>query len=128
MCNETKEPSLNKDYRFIDYRLDQLEQNLSKGQERLEKEYKEQNEQIMKTLQIMQEGQNQQNQTLTELKQRVVTLEEKRGAVDKLKEVAARDTTRITELERRLDLYKVVIVGIVITVIGTVAVDLINFG
>lgn len=104
MCNEkTRELE---DQRFTDYRLDQLENNLRRGQEKLEQEYKEQNKQIMNTLTMMQEGQHQQNQTLAELNQRVHTVEEKNNCIDKLREVATKNRTEIHDIERRLEVYK----------------------
>ena len=114
------------DYRFIDYRLDQLETNLRKGQEKLEQDFKAQNTQILQTLQLMQEGQNEQNKTLIELTQRVQTLEEKKPQIEHLKESSTENTTEIHELERRLDVYKQVLIGIGISVAAVVLVDLLK--
>ncbi len=105
MCNEKDNDKIEQQ-RFIDYRLDQLEQNLQKGIEKLEMDFKTQNQQIMNTLTIMQEGQHQQNQTLAELNQRVHTVEEKNNCIDKLREIATKNRTEIHEIERRLDVYK----------------------
>ena len=111
MCNEHKHEEIEQQ-RFIDYRLDQLENNLRRGQEKLEQEYKEQNQQIMKTLTLMQEGQNQQNRTLAELNQRVATLEDKNSCIDKLREIATKNTTEIKDVERRLDIYKHILLAV----------------
>lgn len=111
MCNEPTQDEIEQQ-RFIDYRLDQLELNLRKGQEKLEQEYKEQNQQIMKTLTIMQEGQNQQNRTLAELNTRVATLEDKNSCIDKLREIATKNTTEIKDVERRLDIYKHILLAV----------------
>ena len=111
MCNEQTQDEIEQQ-RFIDYRLDQLELNLRKGQEKLEQEYKEQNQQIMKTLTIMQEGQNQQNRTLAELNTRVATLEDKNSCIDKLREIATKNTTEIKDVERRLDIYKHILLAV----------------
>lgn len=111
MCNEHTHNEL-EEQRFIDYRLDQLESNLRRGQEKLEQEYKEQNQQIMNTLTLMQEGQNQQNQTLAELNQRVHTLEDKNSCIDKLREIATKNTTEIKDVERRLDIYKHILLAV----------------
>lgn len=111
MCNEQTRDEIEQQ-RFIDYRLDQLELNLRKGQEKLEQEYKEQNQQIMKTLTIMQEGQNQQNRTLAELNTRVATLEDKNSCIDKLREIATKNTTEIKDVERRLDIYKHILLAV----------------
>ena len=108
----------NEDYRFLAYRLDQLEINLLKGQEKLEFEYKEQNKQIMQTLQVMQQGQNQQLKNITEVTQRVYAVEEKSKYIDKIKEATTSHAERIKELERRLDIYKVITIGIITTLFG----------
>ena len=108
----------NEDYRFLAYRLDQLEINLLKGQEKLEFEYKEQNKQIMQTLQVMQQGQNQQLKNITEVTQRVYAIEEKSKCIDPLKESTTSHAERIKELERRLDIYKVITIGIITTLVG----------
>lgn len=108
----------NEDYRFLTYRLDQLEINLLKGQEKLEFEYKEQNKQIMQTLQVMQQGQNQQLKNITEVTQRLYAIEEKSKGIDPLKEATTSHAERIKELERRLDIYKVITIGIITTLVG----------
>ena len=125
MCNNPKNNELD-EKRFIDYRLDQLELNLRKGQEKLEQDFKQQNSQILQTLQIMQEGQNEQNKTLVELTQRVQTLEEKKPQIDNLKETSTTNTTEIHELERRLDVYKQVLIGIGISVAAVILVDILK--
>lgn len=132
MCNEPnsdKTPTREeiKDYRFIGYRLNQLEHNLRRGQERLEQEYKEQNKQIMATLTLMQEGLNQQNASLVELKQRVTTIEERNKNIDKLSETATKNATTITELERRMDIYKQILVGVVIALCASILLEIIKF-
>ena len=48
MCNEPKEKNEGYDYRFLDYRLDQLEQNLRNGQERLEHETRQSQQELLK--------------------------------------------------------------------------------
>ena len=123
---EEKEKSINNDYRFLAYRLDQLEINLLKGQEKLEMEYKEQNKQVMQTLHSVQEGQNQQTQNLVEITQRVHTIEEKSEAIDKIKEATTKHSERIQELKRRLDLYKIIIIGIITTILGAVLIEIIR--
>lgn len=110
MCNE-KSISSNKqvqekDFRFIDYRLNQLEINLRKGQEKLEREYKEANRQILDTLKLMQENHNEVNKTLIELSQRQANTENKIISIDRLLETATMNRTEIKELERRMDIYK----------------------
>jgi uncharacterized protein YerC len=110
MCNEKQIHNKEiEEQRFIDYRLDQLEFNLQRGIEKLEADFKTQNTQIMQTLQLLQEGQNKQNQTLVEVTQRVLSLEQKNACIDKLREVATKNRTEIHEIERRLEIYKQII-------------------
>lgn len=125
MNNETEDPTY--DYRFLDYRLDQLELNLRKGQEKLEKEYKESNKTILETLTAMQEGQNEQNRTIVELIQRQKNVEEKMKCIDKLKEVATKNTTKVHELERRIDIYKQVLVGVAISAVSALVIGVLKF-
>lgn len=125
MNNETEDTTY--DYRFLDYRLDQLELNLRKGQEKLEKEYKESNKTILETLTAMQEGQNEQNRTIVELIQRQKNVEEKMKCIDKLKEVATKNTTKVHELERRIDIYKQVLVGVGISAVSALVIGVLKF-
>ncbi len=108
MCNETKNNQKDEhiDYRFIDYRLDQLETNLRKGQEKLEQEQNQNYKELIQMLQIMQENNNEQNKQLIEVNQRQITLEEKMKCIDKLREVATKNTTEIKDIERRIEIYK----------------------
>lgn len=110
MCNEKtsnkKGDIQENDYRFIDYRLTQLENNLRQGQERLEQEYKEANKQIMETLKRLQENNNEINKSIIELSQRQSATENRINNLDTLKETATKNRTEINEIERRLDIYK----------------------
>ena len=101
-----EETIIDEDYRFIDYRLNQLETNLRKGQEKLEREQQNNYKEIMHLLQVMQEGNNEQNKQLIEVVQRQKTVEEKMGCIDKLREVATKNTTEIKDIERRIEIYK----------------------
>lgn len=125
MCNEeTKKLGAVEeyDYRFIDYRLTQLETNLKNGQKKLEEEQQGNYRELLNILQAIQEGNNTQNQKLIELNERQKTSEEKLACIDKLREVATKHNTEIHELERRLEIYKQVLF-----VIGTgVAIALIT--
>ena len=103
---DEQETTIDEDYRFIDYRLNQLEQNLRKGQEKLEREQQNNYKEIMHLLQVMQEGNNEQNKQLIEVVQRQKTVEEKMGCIDKLREVATKNTTEIKDIERRIEIYK----------------------
>lgn len=97
---------IDEDYRFIDYRLNQLETNLRKGQEKLEQEQQNNYKEIMHLLQVMQEANNEQNKQLIEVNQRQKTVEEKMQCIDKLREVATKNTTEIKDIERRIEIYK----------------------
>lgn len=94
------------DYRFLDYRLTQLEQNLRKGQEKIEQETAQNYKELIQMLHTMQENNNEQNKQLIEVNQRQKTVEEKMGCIDKLREVATKNTTEIKDIERRIEIYK----------------------
>lgn len=104
--SDEQETTIDEDYRFIDYRLNQLETNLRKGQEKLEQEQQNNYKEIMHLLQVMQEANNEQNKQLIEVVQRQKTVEEKMACIDKLREVATKNTTEIKDIERRIEIYK----------------------
>lgn len=106
VMSDEQETTIDEDYRFIDYRLNQLETNLRKGQEKLEQEQQNNYKEIMHLLQVMQEGNNEQNKQLIEVVQRQKTVEEKMRCIDKLREVATKNTTEIKDIERRIEIYK----------------------
>ena len=108
VCNEQikeEQPRI-EGYKFIEYRLDQLEQNLRKGQEKLEADAKHNNEEIMHLLQQNNQTLLEQNKQLVELHQRQINVEEKVSCINKLREVATKNRTNIHEIERRLEIYK----------------------
>lgn len=124
MCNEhnKKELTLTEEYKFIEYRLDQLEQNLRKGQEKLESDAKHNNKEITHLLQQNNQTLLEQNKQLVELHQRQINVEEKISCINKLREVATKNRTEINEIERRLEVYKQILL-----VVGTgVAIALIK--
>ena len=104
--SDEQETTIDEDYRFIDYRLNQLEQNLRKGQEKLEQEQNQNYKELIQMLQVMQEANNEQNKQLIEVIQRQKTVEEKMQCIDKLREVATKNTTEIKDIERRIEIYK----------------------
>ena len=57
-------------------------------------------------LQVMQEANNEQNKQIIEVIQRQKTVEEKMQCIDKLREVATKNTTEIKDIERRIEIYK----------------------
>ena len=122
MCNEkTKNNNTPaEDYRFLDYRLTQLEQTLRKGQEKLEQEQKQNYNELLKILQQLQEGNSTQNQTLTELNTRIKSVEQKMPNIDALEKTTTSHAKQIENLERRLDTYKQITTGIGIALIGTI--------
>lgn len=104
--SDEQETTIDEDYRFIDYRLNQLETNLRKGQEKLEQEQQNNYKELIQMLQVMQEANNEQNKQLIEVIQRQKTVEEKMQCIDKLREVATKNTTEIKDIERRIEIYK----------------------
>ena len=108
MDNEHNKKELTRtdEYKFIEYRLDQLEQNLRKGQEKLEADAKHNNEEIMQLLQQNNQTLLEQNKQLVELQQRQINVEEKVSCINRLREVATKNRTNIHEIERRLEVYK----------------------
>jgi uncharacterized protein (DUF3084 family) len=123
MCNEkTKEKDNHYDYRFIDYRLTQLENNLRKGQEKLEQDQKTNYQELIKMLQTMQESSNNLSQKIIELKERQYALEEKSKRVDQMKETIATHEEKISDHDRRLGIYQTVLIGVTITVVAAVVI------
>jgi len=127
MCNEKNKQvhkGTKQDYRFLDYRLDQLEINLRRGQEQLEQEQKNNYKELIKMLQLVQEGNNELNKQLVELAQRQKSVEEKLPCIDSLKEVATKHNTEIKELERRMEIYKQILMlvgtGVIISLLSQV--------
>ena len=127
MCNE-KTKQVNKeteyDYRFLEYRLDQLENNLLRGQEKLEQEQNQNYQELIKMLQLVQEGNNKQNQQLVELAQKTKALESQYTCIDKLKEATTTHNTEIQNITRRMEIYKqilfVVGTGVAISLLGQI--------
>lgn len=104
-----------KDYRFIIYRLDQLES-----------EEKENFKQLMQMLQAMQQGMNEQNKTIVELTQRQRTLEEKMEKVESLSVQDAKHSTEISNIYRRLNIYKAVLIAVTGSVLASVFLTIIK--
>lgn len=115
-----------KDYKFLDYRLDQLEQNLRRGQEKLEETQSHNYQELLRILQTMQEKNDTQNQTLTELNTRLHTLEDMVPCIERVRESTVKQSEKIQNLERRLDIYKQVTIAIGLTAVGTFLTVLVN--
>ena len=118
MCKEKKDYTKEYDYKFLDYRLTQLEQNLRKGQEKLETVQTQNYNELLKILQTLQENNQTQNQTLTELHTRIITLEQNTTCLEPLKEKTTEHNKQIEHIHHRLDIYKQILIimgGAVIT-------------
>ena len=107
------------DYKFLDYRLNQLEQNLKQGQQKLEETQTQNYNEILQILKTLTEGNSTQNQTLTELNTRIKNVEKKMPNIDSLEKTTTGHAKQIEHLERRLDIYKQITTGIGIALIGT---------
>ena len=117
MCNEKRKEY---DYRFLDYRLDQLAQQINKGLTKLEQETTANNKEVVQILQTMQEGQNEQNKQLVQLQQRQNNIESQIERIDELKEEVTTNKTQITNIERRLEIYQAVLIGVTISVVASI--------
>ena len=110
MCNtQNNKTNTKDDIRFIEYRLDQLENNLREGQQKLDHDHQTSYHELLSILQSIQEGNTMQNQKLVELTEKQKNVEEKIVCIEKLKEVATKHNTEIHQLERRLEIYKQVL-------------------
>ena len=111
MCNEKTRKDQQEiiDYRFILYRIDQLEN-----------EEKENFKQIMQMLKLMQEGQNEQSKKIIELTQRQYTLEEKTKTIDLLNKELAKHKTELRNIDRRLGIYQTVLIGVTISLVCSI--------
>lgn len=121
MCNEKKENIQEKysqdmkDYRLIIYRLDQLES-----------EQKESFRELTRMLQTMQEHLNTHSERIIELSQRQVALEDKINTMDSLNELAAKHTTEIANIDRRLGIYQAVLIGVTISLVAAICLGVIR--
>lgn len=120
MCNNKKNNNTTntltreelENYRFLDYRLTQIEQNLQAGQKRLEQETQRQNQQIITILNTLQEQSLTNQENITLLKTKVHNLEKDHTCLEKLKEAAHTNSTKLQEHHRRLDIYKQILLTI----------------
>ena len=107
------------DYKFLDYRLNQLEQNLKQGQQKLEETQTQNYNEILQILKTLTEGNSTQNQTLTELNTRIKNVEKKMPNIDSLEKTTTGHAKQIENLETRLDTYKQITIAIVVALVGT---------
>jgi len=100
------------DYRFLDYRLNQLELKLERGLEQIETEQRRYNIEVMKTLQTLQEGQNRTTENMAKVRQHIDDMEEKLKCIDKLKDVASKNTARVTAVNHRVDVVQKILFAV----------------
>ena len=110
--NNNKTPNQPNDYRFLDYRLNQLEQKLERGLDNIEQEQRRYNIEVMKTLQTLQEGQNKTTENIAQLKQRLDDMEDKMKCIDKLKEAAHTNTAKIKSTNHRIDVIQKILFAV----------------
>ena len=80
----------------------------------------------MQTLTMMQDSMGQHNTAIVEVTQRISNLEQKGQCLDKIRESTTKHHERIKELERRLDIYKQVLIAVSVTVVGAILIELIR--
>lgn len=128
MCNEKQDKKIDTgyDYRFLDFRLDQLQEQITKGLTKLEQESQANNKEVIQILQTMQEGQNEQNKQLVELRQRQSNTEIQLKRLDAMREKIAEHSTDILNMERRLGIYQTVLIGVTISVVASAIILLVQ--
>ena len=102
MCNK-KTKDKKDDYRFLDYRLTQLENKLDQGLNKIETDQRQYNAEVLKTLTSLQEGQNRQMERIAEIRQRQTSLEEKIRCIEELKITSQANKDGVTHLNHRTD-------------------------
>ena len=110
--NNNKNNTPTNDYRFLDYRLTQLENKLERGLEQIETEQRRYNLEVMQTLQQLQEGQNKTYENMAKVRQRLDDMDEKIKAIDKLKESANKNTARIDSTNHRIDVVQKILFAV----------------
>lgn len=100
------------DYKFIDYRLTQLENKLEKGLYNLEQEQRRYNTDVMKTLQTLQLGQSKTGEAMAKVQQRINTLEQNQHCIEKLKDAANKNITRIEATNHRIDVVQKILFAV----------------
>ena len=114
---QTEETDIHpQDYRFLDYRITQLENKLDKGLNKLEHEQREYNLQVMNTLHQLQEGQQKTYENIAQIQQRQSDMEDKLRCIDKLREVTNRNSERIqnnnTATNHRIDVVQKILFAV----------------
>lgn len=118
----TEEEHPFQDYRFLNYRLNQLELNLRKGIEKIETDNQTYNTQLMQTLQQLQTGQSKTYEAMAQIKQRQDNLEEKMACVESLKKNSIKHDERIKNVNdntnHRIDVIQKILFIVASTAIG----------
>ena len=125
MCNENKQEE--EEYRFMDYRLDQLEKNLEREIQKIEQEQRRNNTEIMKTLQTLQEGVNNTTRTLIVHEGKLNSIEEKSKCLEELKKETTKQAQQIKTLYSRMSTYRQLLMGVGIAALGAVLIEIIKF-
>lgn len=125
MCNtpHTDNPTLAKrnnkntdnhdnDYRFLDYRLTQLENQIEKGFDNVEQEQRKYNIEVMRTLQELQEGQNRTTESMARVRQRLDDMDTEIRHIDTLKEAANKNTESIHSAHHRIDVVQKILFAV----------------
>lgn len=114
-------PTIN-DYRFLDYRLNQLENKIESGLGRIEEEQRQYNLQVLQTLQQLQDGQNKTYENIAKIKQRQKDMEEKLHCIDKLRDATSRNTERIKNNNQSTN-HRVDVIQRILFVVGGAAIS-----
>ena len=120
MCNQQKpttpqknnEQNPREDYRFLDYRLTQLENKLERGLEQIETEQRRYNLEVMQTLQQLQEGQNKTTETMAKVRQRLDDMDEKIKTIDTLKDKSSEHTQAVKAVNHRVDVVQKILFAV----------------
>jgi len=100
------------DYKFIDYRLTQLENKLEKGLSNLEQDHRRNTTEIMKTLQTLQLGQTKTGEAMAKMQQRINTLEQNQHSIEKIKDTSNKNITRIEATNHRIDVVQKILFAV----------------
>ena len=100
------------DYKFIDYRLTQLENKLEKGLSNLEQDHRRNTTEITKLLQTLQLGQSKTSEAMAKMQQRINTLEQNQHSIEKLKDTSNKNITLIEATNHRIDVVQKILFAV----------------
>ena len=118
---ENQKEDIHPDYRFLDYRLDQLELKLASGLEKIEADQHTYNTQVMQTLQTLQEGQSRTYESMAQIKERQDNMEQRLECIEGLKKTATKNTERIKDNDRNVT-HRIDVVQRILFLVGGAAV------